>query len=301
MSRKFEVVLGGERGVVEMLDDKAPRTCEYFWQNLPVESFCIHAKFAGSELIVMVPYYLDTDENMHESVVGDVAYYPGRQTLCMWYGPAAALGKAPTFGRIVEGLDNLARAGSTILETGSLPASVRRLDDSGSSRRFTDLALDAAQPNVRSYLVYLKKFIGDIWDKEPDDMRRMREHQRPPMGTTPCLFYANFDLFWAGENLQVCRSLAIEGTMPLPYVNRIAGELLRRTTARLKLLSKWAVGDTLAVIDDIADFLCDEGVSNERDFVKLLDQLSVAIGRMANWTDRAIPWPSLDRSLTLYR
>lgn len=301
MARRFEVILGGERGVVEMLEDKAPRTCEYFWQNLPVESFSIHAKFAGSELIVMVPYYLDTDENMQKSVMGDVAYYPGRQTLCMWYGPAAALGKAPTFGRIVEGIDALARAGARILEEGSVPASVRRLGHEGNGYVTVPREPEAAQQKVRSYIVYLRKLLTDIWDNEPDDLVRLRQHSRPPMGNLPCLLYANFDLFWAGENLEVCRGLAKEGAMPLPQLNKMAGMMLRRTAGRLRLLSRWSVMDTPAFIDDIADFLCNEGVSNERDFIKLIEHVILAIGRMANWTDRAIPWSQLDSSLKLRR
>lgn len=301
LGRRIEVMLGGERGIVEMLEDKAPRTCEHVWQHLPVESFCIHAKFAGSELIVMAPYYLDTDENTQESVMGDVAYYPGRQTLCMWYGPAAALGKAPTFGRIVEGIDALARAGARILREGSLPAVVRRLDGEAKSSVMLPQEPEPEQAQVRSYIAYLKRFLNYEWDREPEDMVRARQHQRPAMGNIPCLLYANFDLFWAGENLEVCRGLAKDGAIPLQHVNKMAGRLLRRTAGRLRLLSKWSFTDTPAVIEDVANFLCDEGVSNERDFVKLIEQTILAIGRMANWTDRAIPWSDLDSSLTLRR
>ncbi len=301
LARRFEVILGGERGVVEMLEDKAPRTCEYVWQNLPVESFSIHAKFAGAELIVMVPYYLDTEENMQESVLGDVAYYPGRQTICMWYDAAAALGKAPTFGRIVEGIDALARAGARILQEGSVLATIRRLDGEASSGIRMPQELEATQPQVRSYIAYLRKFVSDAWDQEPEDMARLRRHSRPVMGNIPCLLYANFDLFWAGENLQVCRNLAKEGSMPLPYLNRMAGALLQRTAARLTLLSKWSVTNTPAMLNELAEFLLGEGVSNERDFVKLMEHTCLAVGRMANWTDRAIPWSHLDSSLTLCR
>ncbi|MCL5959874.1 MAG: DUF3830 family protein [Chloroflexi bacterium] len=301
MARRLLVRMGQERGVIEMLEDKAPRTCEHVWRNLPISSFGIHAKFAGCELIIMVPYYLDTDENMNESVVGDVAYYPGRQTICMWYGPAAALGKAPTFGRIVEGIDALRGAAERILREGSLPASITRLEDNASYAVSPSLEPQAGQPQVRSYITFLKKFVNDTWDNEPDDLRRLREHSRPPMGNLPCMLYANFDLFWAGENLQVCREMAKNRSLPLDSLNKMAGALLRRASGRLRLLQKWSVSNTPEAIDDVAAFLDGEGVSNYADFITLMEYVILATGRMANWVDRAIPWADLDASLALHR
>lgn len=301
MGRKLEVTFGPERGVIEMLEDQAPRTCAYVWDNLPVSSFGTHAKFAGCELIIMVPYYLDTDENMMESTVGDVAYYPGRQTICIWYGPAAALGKAPTFGRVVDGIESLRRAGERILREGSLPATICRLDRSVSYATSRALEPQVSQHQVRSHITILKKFLSDAWDAEPDDLRRLREHSRPPMGNLPCMIYANFDLFWAGENLQVCRELAKSNALPLDSLNKIAAATLRRTSARLRLLSKWSVSNTPVVLDDVAAFLWDQGVSNNADFITLMEYVILAVGRMANWVDRAIPWTDLDASLALRR
>jgi hypothetical protein len=299
LGRKLEVTLGQECGVIEMLDDKAPRTCEYIWQNLPVTSFGTHAKFAGCELIIMVPYYLEADENPMESTIGDVAYYPGRQTICIWYGPAAALGKAPTFGRVVEGIESLRRAGERILREGSVPATISRLDHSFSYSTAQLPEPQVKQAGVRSCITFLKKFLNDIWDNEPDDLRRLREHSRPPMGNLPCVIYANFDLFWAGENLQVCRELAKSKALPLDSLNKIAAAQLQRTSARLRLLSKWSVSNTPAVLDDIAAFLWDQGVSNDTDFITLIDYVILAVGRMANWVDKVIPWTDLDASLAL--
>src|SRR5205814_6894017 len=74
----------------------------------------------------------------------------------------------------------------------------------------------AAEPEsgVQSALLdRLAAATGAAWPAEPSEITRLRTYGRPPMGTMPCVLYANFDLFWAGENLQVCRALAEEGRL----------------------------------------------------------------------------------------
>ena len=80
----FELTIGDRRVGAQLLDDRAPRICRDFRACLPVDSFAVHAKFAGEELIVMLPF-MAADENPATSVApGDIGYYPSRQTLCLF-------------------------------------------------------------------------------------------------------------------------------------------------------------------------------------------------------------------------
>src|SRR5690349_21570505 len=76
----FEMVVGNERVVCDFLSDEAPRVAGRMAQSLPVDSFAVHAKFAGDELIVMVPFFEDPQNEIFWVKPGDVGYYPGRQT-----------------------------------------------------------------------------------------------------------------------------------------------------------------------------------------------------------------------------
>ncbi len=44
----------GESVLAEMLDDEAPRVCEFIWQMLPLEHKSIHGQFSGAEVFVLL-------------------------------------------------------------------------------------------------------------------------------------------------------------------------------------------------------------------------------------------------------
>ncbi len=129
MPRAFEIVVGNELAVFDLLDAAAPRVSERFLGSLPIDSFCVHAKFAGDELIVMVPFFEDPENEIFFVDPGDVGYYPGRQTICMFYGPTEPFGQVSVFARAQEGsLPVLRRWGGQILREGSLPVTIRVRD-----------------------------------------------------------------------------------------------------------------------------------------------------------------------------
>ncbi len=129
MPRAFEILVGNDRAIFDLLDDAAPRVCESFARSLPIDSFSVHAKFAGDELIVMVPFFEDPENEIFWVKPGDVGYYPGRQTICMFYGPTDPFGQVSVFARCrKEDLPVLRRWGREILSVGSLPVVVRMFD-----------------------------------------------------------------------------------------------------------------------------------------------------------------------------
>ena len=76
----------------ELLEDDAPRLCGYLRSVLPMDGTMVHAKFAGEETIVMVPFFAEQENPKLDVVAGDIGYYPGRQTLCFFYGRTAPFG-----------------------------------------------------------------------------------------------------------------------------------------------------------------------------------------------------------------
>src|SRR5260221_65283 len=61
MPKRFVINVGGTQAIAELLEQEAPTLSRCFWDNLPVDSFSVHAKFAGQEMIVMVLFYSITD------------------------------------------------------------------------------------------------------------------------------------------------------------------------------------------------------------------------------------------------
>lgn len=130
MPRAFEVVVGNDRALFDLLDAEAPRVCEAFVRTLPIDSFSVHAKFAGDELIIMVPFFEDSENEIFWVKPGDAGYYPGRQTICLFYGPTEPFGHVSVFARCrEEHLPILRKWGQEVLQVGSIPVAVRMHDE----------------------------------------------------------------------------------------------------------------------------------------------------------------------------
>ena len=127
MPKRFVINVGGTRVVAELLEREAPVLSQCMWENLPVDSFSVHAKFAGRELIVMVPFYAEPENEILNVQPGDIGYYPGRQTICIFYGDTQPFGHVSVFARIVERLDDLTATGDRLLRAGILPAKLERI------------------------------------------------------------------------------------------------------------------------------------------------------------------------------
>ncbi|MEX2648095.1 MAG: cyclophilin-like fold protein [Alphaproteobacteria bacterium] len=115
---RFVMDFGGRKVTAELLSAEAPNVARAFRDSLPNRSFSVHAKFAGEELIVMVPFHADPENEIFDVKPGDIGYYPGRQTICIFYGKTKPFGHVSVFARVTDGLGALKTIGRTILERG---------------------------------------------------------------------------------------------------------------------------------------------------------------------------------------
>ena len=94
----------------------------------------------------------------------------------------------------------------------------------------------------------LDAFTELVWRSEPNEVRRLRQLSRPPMGQLPGIFYACFNLFWLGEEMQTLRDKAKAGAYPVAVLNDLLGTLCARHSGRL---SKWYLVDSLELLGDV--------------------------------------------------
>jgi tellurite resistance-related uncharacterized protein len=153
-----------------------------------------------------------------------------------------------------------------------------------------------ARAGTTDLLKRLAAFTRRNWRVEPGDVKALRRFARPPMGTLPCVFYANFDSFWLGENVQVLRNLARAGDMPVAELNRVAAALIARHAARL---GKWKMANTVKLMKEIVAYFEAGGARSHEEFVTVAEAIMVAIDRVNTWIDGALPWSQLDRRLKL--
>ncbi len=163
---------------------------------------------------------------------------------------------------------------------------------------FYERALSEMEHTTARVLGELRAYIARCWLHEPADIIQLRSISRPPMGNLPCCFYANFNLFWAGENLQVCRQLVKEGVLPVQVVCQTVAGLLERHAARLE---KWSMTETVALERMLAQYFKGKGPASSEEFLAVLEHTLIALDRVQSWIDGLLPWNELDARLSLRR
>jgi hypothetical protein len=132
VTRRFALQVADTKVVAQLLDEQAPGFADQFWNTLPLESFAIHAKFAGGEMIVMLPFHRDAENEVLDVRPGDIAYFPDMQTICVFYADVTPFGYVSVFARVVDGLPELQPVASYLMEKVSLPVRItRELDERG--------------------------------------------------------------------------------------------------------------------------------------------------------------------------
>jgi len=153
-----------------------------------------------------------------------------------------------------------------------------------------------ARQSAAELVEELRRFTSERWVGEPPDVQRLRTFSLPPMGNLPCVLYCNFDLFWAGEQLQVCRQAALEGDLRLPELTEVSALLLDRIAART---AKWEMAETVALMRRAAEVLREWRPDTAQEFAVVLEHLMMAIDRIQSAVDTIIPWNELDAGVRL--
>ncbi len=142
----------------------------------------------------------------------------------------------------------------------------------------------------------LREFTVDRWIGEPPDVAALRRFTLPPMGNLPCVLYCNFDLFWAGEQLQVVRQAALDGDLRLPELCSVTAMLLERTAART---AKWQMPETVQLLRRAASILAEWRPDTSREYAVVIEHLLMALNRIQAAVDAIIPWNDLDGAVRL--
>lgn len=116
MIKELIILIGNEECTAELLWDAAPKMCTIITRALPLEGLLTHAKLVDREVFFQLPFFIDEAENPKWSEKGDLAFWNGRQSLCIFYNDCVPLGYTPTFARVTHNLEGLAREAAEVWE-----------------------------------------------------------------------------------------------------------------------------------------------------------------------------------------
>lgn len=121
MTMKAQLRIGKQKATIELFENRAPRTAQKIRHLLPIAVPLCHAKFAGDELMFMIPAVMEPEFLKASIEPRDVLYYPIQQTICLFFGEhIVPFGEGPfnVIGKIVDGVADLRRLAELIAREG---------------------------------------------------------------------------------------------------------------------------------------------------------------------------------------
>ncbi len=133
MGRRLRVELAGLRVDAELLDERAPRTCDAIWEALPLEGRVTNVNWSGDMLRfwVTIPEPPEAENVVTLQHPGDILFVPGWNGLRFVYGPAQMRGPrgphpVPRVGRLLGDLAAFVALARRVEWDGAQPMTVSR-------------------------------------------------------------------------------------------------------------------------------------------------------------------------------
>ena len=111
MTKVLNIRVGDEVAKMVLLEDKAPETCKKILTSLPLKGNLIHAKIAGREFFFKAPFFCDPENQVKAQDAGNIGYYDGANSICIFYGAEPGIGAVNLFAKITENLEGIRKEG----------------------------------------------------------------------------------------------------------------------------------------------------------------------------------------------
>ena len=113
---RAEIVIkvAGEEIPARLLFDAAPNTAGVIAGLLPLFGTVNHARLAGDELMFPIRTYIPSENESKAQEAGNIAYWPDRMIVAIFYGKTEGVGLTNVFGKVTGDLDALCRAGEIV-------------------------------------------------------------------------------------------------------------------------------------------------------------------------------------------
>ena len=104
----------GEAIPARLLFEDAPQTANAISALLPLAGTANHARLAGDELMFPIRTYIPPENQSKAQKAGNIAYWPDRMIIAMFYGDTDGVGNTNVFARVTGNLEGFRRAGEVV-------------------------------------------------------------------------------------------------------------------------------------------------------------------------------------------
>ena len=282
---KTQIHIGKHRASIEFFADRVPKTVQKIRPLLPTTVPLCHAKFAGDELMFMIPAVIDPEYLKSSIETGDVLYYPIQQTICLFFGDTIVpFGRGPfnAVGRIVDGSADLRQLAKTIVHQGFQWA---RFTQSDASAEKTPAPL-----SERTAEIIAER--QTIWQTAPLELENLKSLQKGRAGNAAVRVYAFADAYRNQRNLWLLRDGVKHENITVETAKLLLAPMLREMADRF---DAWEISTPGRLFRKAASLPAE--LTNPDELVDLLDELLMYNNRWWLWLDSCIPWFDLDVQL----
>ena len=127
--RRADIVIkvAGEHIRARVLFDEAPVTASAIYDLLPLSGTVNHARLAGDELMFPIRTYLGPENQSKAQEAGNIAYWPDRMIIAMFYGDTGGVGLTNVFARVAaDDMEAFRRAGDFVWKNQGVELRIER-------------------------------------------------------------------------------------------------------------------------------------------------------------------------------
>jgi hypothetical protein len=290
MARELKLRVGDELATLVLFEDKAPKSCRRLVESLPLRSSAIIAKVAGLEIMIRVPYFLDTggENEITAQSPGNVCFVPGAQNVCVFCEQLPGLGPCSWIGRITENLEGIQRearkcrrrqgAAVEIYEQGRPP--------------------HAGLPPVsagKSFVGELRAVRERMWTEKPREIADALDRNK---GYTDSWSSSFFPTLYAWEEtvasrnaFLTLRTVLLEPGADQDTMKRIAKSLLDLYVSYFRMTN---MRDSTELLRRASREIAT--LSSAAELRELLEELVRYLGRLHYWIEPLMPWDEIIRA-----
>jgi hypothetical protein len=282
IAMKTQIRSGKLKASIEFFADRVPQTVQKIRPLLPTTVPLCHAKFAGDELMFMIPAVIEP-ENFKSSIeTGDVLYYPIQQTICLFFGDhIVPFGQGPfnAIGRIVDGSADLEQLAETIVQQGFQWVRFAQ----------SEASIESTQAPISERTAEIAAERQKIWLAAPLELANLRSLQKGRAGNAAVRVYAFADAYRNQRNFWLLRDGVKQQNITVETAKSLLAPMLREMADRF---DAWEISTPGRLFRKAASLPAE--LTNPDELVDLLDELLMYNNRWWLWLDSCIPWFDLD-------
>ena len=289
MLRELKLRVGDEVATVVLFEDKAPKSCKRLVESLPLKSTAIIAKVAGLEIMIRVPYFLDTggENEITAQEAGNVCFVPGAQNVCVFCDQLPGLGPCSWIGKITENLEGIQREARKCKQQQGAAVDIYEAErpDNPPKSGVPGKTLTEKLRAVREWM----------WTEKPREIAGALDKSK---GYTDSWGSSFFPTLYAWEEtvasrntFLTLRTVLLESGTDLNTVKRIAKHLLDLYVSYFRMTN---MRDTTELFREVSGEV--EKLSSKGELQELLEELIRYVGRLHYWIEPLMPWGEIVRT-----